>query len=179
MTDDRGCHGGDGVPRRGAQHQDLTHRFLPLGAIFGHLRPCRASRDRPLLPSKYCWPITICAPLACSYTILPQIRAAKLSGSRQSATTPHCLKCLHHIRFTAAASALTVQWSTICQTFMDLRRRRWSRLQVRQEEPWTTRLLQHKLTSLWTTSRGSVSLSSSIFPHARSLPHPPLRQPSG
>lgn len=52
-------------------------------AMFGHVRRLR---DRPLLPSKYSWPITICAPLACSYTILPQIRTAKLSGSRQSAT---------------------------------------------------------------------------------------------
>lgn len=43
----------------------------------------------PLLPSKYSWPITICARLACSYTISPQIRVAKLSPLRQSALKRH------------------------------------------------------------------------------------------
>lgn len=106
----------------------------------------RPQRDRPLLPSKYSWPITICARLACSYTILPQIRVAKLSpppaiGTQIQYTTPQTALA-HHIALgaTVAASALTFQWLKICQSLLVLRRWPWSRLQVRREDPWTERL---------------------------------------
>lgn len=59
----------------------------------------------------------------------------------------------------------------ICQIFTDLRRRRWSRLQVRREEPWTARLPSYELTSLWTTSQGQrlifVHTLTHILSHTR------------
>lgn len=119
--------------------------LVPASAMYGRVR---ASRDRPLLPSEYCWPITICAPLACSYTILPQIRSAKLSASRQSATSHTPLQTDHTILdalLFSPSSSLSIDGSMMSnRPFVKVSRTcgvgggRGS--QVRREEPWTTRL---------------------------------------
>lgn len=101
-------------------------------AVFGQVRPRTASRDRPLLPSKYSWPITICSPLACSYTILPQIRAPsfRVPGNRpphhallglhySSSLSIDCLMVDHLSNFHGPAASAVVEAPSATGTTLD------------------------------------------------------------